>query len=320
MLLVVHYGDRNQSIPQDVLNLAETSLKDVVGGRFGLVQQLSMWRELLQPERLPLPPMRLIIPTIHAYWNVKKTASDTITKMIDRSCNRIIPHAAYINGNTLVTARTINYALVTCHRLRQIFSCNIDSHDSLREFRNAANKRMSYKNTIQAAISFFNTMVTNEAKTGATSLTEEITERIRRVRIQGELISDKMTLDRPVTGKTPKKNAKTRYEMEDVNIPQEILDRRKNCRGPVVFLVPQKEGEILHAKKCFVCSSTTNWWCVGCHHYFCMGAKKGGKIRDRQLKYSFFEGETPEEITCTQLFCWHQEHPAVFLRGESPLP
>jgi len=163
-------------------------------------------------------------------------------------------------------------------------------------------------------------MVTNEAKTGATSLTEQITERIRRVRIQGELISDKMTLDRPVTGKTPKKNAKTRYEMEDVNIPQEILDRRKNCRGPVVFLVPQKEGEILHAKKCFVCSSTTNWWCVGCHHYFCMGAKKGGKIRDRQLKYSFFEGETPEEITCTQLFCWHQEHPAVFLRGESPLP
>mmetsp|Transcript_3265 Transcript_3265/g.4841 ORF Transcript_3265/g.4841 Transcript_3265/m.4841 type:complete len:82 (-) Transcript_3265:285-530(-) len=78
---------------------------------------------------------------------------------------------------------------------------------------------------------------------------EEITERIRRVRIQGELISDKMTLDRPVTGKTPKNNAKTRYEMEDVNIPQEILDRKKNCRGPVVFLVLQKEGEILHAKK-----------------------------------------------------------------------
>jgi hypothetical protein len=23
---------------------------------------------------------------------------------------------------------------------------------------------------------------------------------------------------------------------------------------------------------------------------------------------------------CTQLFCWHQEHPALFIRGDAPLP
>lgn len=319
LLLPWAYSDQNERIPQDVLQLAETSLKDVVGGRFGLVQQFNMWKELLKPERLPLPPLRLIIPTIHANWNIKKTASDTITKMIDGSCNGIIPPVVYINANTLVTARTINYALVTCHRLRQLWSCNVENHESLREFRNAANKRMSYKNTIQAAVRFFNNMATNEAADGA-PCTEQIIQRIRRVRIQGELISDKMILDRPVTGKTPKKNAKARYYNEDVNIPQEILDRRKNCRGPVVYLVPQKGGEILHGKKCFVCSSVTNWWCVGCHHYFCMGAKKGGKISNRQLKYSFIEGEKPEEIMCTQLFCWHQEHPALFIRGDAPLP
>ena len=183
LLLPWAYGDQNQSIPQDVLNLAETSLKDIVGGRFGLVQQLNMWQELLKPERLPLPPLRLIIPTIHAQWNIKKTASDSTTKLIDGSRNRIIPPAAHINGNAIVSARTINYALVTCHRLRQIFSSNLERHASLRDFRNAANKRMSYKHTIEAAINFFKTMNTNEVSAGTPTI-RQIADRLRRVRIQ----------------------------------------------------------------------------------------------------------------------------------------
>jgi len=47
------YGHRNESIPEDVLLLAATSLKDIVGGLFGLVQQLNMWWALLAP---PQPP------------------------------------------------------------------------------------------------------------------------------------------------------------------------------------------------------------------------------------------------------------------------
>jgi hypothetical protein len=78
LLLPCAYGHRNESIPEDVLLLAATSLKDIVGGLFGLVQQLNMWRALLAP---PQPPR------IHAEWNIKKTASDKITKMIYGSCN-----------------------------------------------------------------------------------------------------------------------------------------------------------------------------------------------------------------------------------------
>jgi hypothetical protein len=71
--------------------VAATSLKDIVGGRFGLVQQFNLWKQLLLCP-LQLPPLRRRIPMIHAEWNVeKKTASDTITKMIDGSHNQIIP-------------------------------------------------------------------------------------------------------------------------------------------------------------------------------------------------------------------------------------
>ncbi len=73
-----------ESIPIDILLLVNTNkiLKDICGGRHGLVQQLCLWKKLMTLER-PLPPLSRIIPSIHAEWNVKKTASDTITKMID---------------------------------------------------------------------------------------------------------------------------------------------------------------------------------------------------------------------------------------------
>jgi hypothetical protein len=87
------YGSRNENVPEEVLQLAAISLKDIVRDWFGQVQQLNMWQALLALP-LPLPPLRHIIPRIHAEWIVKKTASDTITKLIDGSCNRIIPPIA----------------------------------------------------------------------------------------------------------------------------------------------------------------------------------------------------------------------------------
>jgi len=37
---------------------------------------------------------------------------------------------------------------------------------------------------------------------------------------------------------------------------------------------------------CVVCATKTNWWCRGCHHFFCVGNRKNGgkmsvlKVRD----------------------------------------
>ena len=92
----------------------------------------------------PLPPLSRIIPAIHTEWNVKKTALDTITKMIDDSKNRIIPPMACINANTIATAHTLNYALITCHKIRQLLTSDLEmKQSSLQNFRATANKRMT---------------------------------------------------------------------------------------------------------------------------------------------------------------------------------
>lgn len=46
-----------------------------------------------------LLPLSRIIPAIHSEWNIKKTASDTNTKMIDGSNNRMIPPMAHTSGS-----------------------------------------------------------------------------------------------------------------------------------------------------------------------------------------------------------------------------
>jgi hypothetical protein len=70
---------------------------------------------------------------IHAEWNIKQTASDTIRNSIDGSRNQTIPPKAYINGNTLASACTKNYTLVTFHRLQQLFSSPPEQQKSLRD-------------------------------------------------------------------------------------------------------------------------------------------------------------------------------------------
>jgi hypothetical protein len=322
LILPWAYDRLADRVPEDLLQLAETSLKDLVGGRYGLVQQFCMWRELLSLPK-PLPPLRRIIPAIHAEWNIKKTASDTITKLIDGSRNQIKPPSAYINANTLVSARTINYALVTCHRLRQLFSSSPEKSESLRDFRNAANLRFTYKQTIKSATQCFRSMIEENVNRESTAVNmgNKTEEPNRRVRIQGELTSNRLLLPAPYTSKTPNRNLKQRYESEDESIPKEIIERRKNCKGPAIFIVPQKEGEKKAPKKCFVCDARTNWWCTGCHHYFCMNAKNAIKVGDREPTFAYFNTLNPEEpIVCTQLFCWHQSHRAAFGDERMPIP
>jgi hypothetical protein len=106
-----------------------------------------------------------IIPAIHAAWNIKKTASDTITKIIDWSGHRITPSMSYINANSLASTHVINYALVMCHRLRQFFTSTIETHHlSLLDYLHATNQQMAYKHTIIMAVTIFQTMIKKEEK------------------------------------------------------------------------------------------------------------------------------------------------------------
>jgi hypothetical protein len=52
-------------------------------------------------------------------------------------------------------------------------------------------------------------------------------------------VEENVILPEPFTSKTPHHNPRQGYETE----AKEIIERRKNCRGPVICIVPQKEGE-----------------------------------------------------------------------------
>lgn len=272
----------------------------------------------------PLPPLQGIKPAIHSEWNLKKTASDTITKLIDGSGNRIIPPKAYTNSNSLASARTINYALVACHKLRQFFTSTMETrHSSVKHFRQAANERMCYMDTMWAAATMFRSMAENEARKEAEILvdSQQLATALRRVRIQGTF-REELELNNPCTGKTPMRNAKQKYEIEDPRIPQDIHHRRKNCTGPPILIVPQSANENPKPKECFLCGSGTMWFCVGCHHYFCMAAKGSNKNRNRELKYSYFKKSMKNgQMTYgnAQLLCWHQAHPQALLGKKADL-
>jgi len=313
-LLPWAYDVQSTCIPEDVLQLADTnSLKDLVGGRQGLVQQFFMWQGLMKMER-PLPPLRRIIPSIHAEWNIRKTASDTITKLIDGSGHQITPPMANINANSLASARMINYALVMCHRLRQFFTSTTNkSHSNLLDYRHAANQRMAYKHTILMAATVFQTMIEKEEKKN--EIPHELsTSLAQRVRIQGTLVSEELKLPNQFTGRTPARHARKKYEMEDPSIPQEIHDRRRNCKGRPLLMVSKDPNTRYSGKECLVCGSDTRWKCADCHHFFCM-ASNSKKNTNREEKFAFFKyqnkfGTVTHEYT--QLLCWQQGHPSAY--------
>jgi hypothetical protein len=264
----------------------------------------------------PLPPARRIIPLIHSVWNVKKTASDTITKMIDGSGNRIIPPIPYSNANTLTAARTLNYALVSYHKLRQFFSAKRDlPYASILHFRDACNHRMTYKGSVNVGVDIIHSIRHDLKKDKLLLMNSPPTPDNhstlpQRVRIQGTFENTKISLPNPFSGKTPLRNAKQKYELEDTNIPQVIHDRRKNCTGPPVLTIPQNTNDRLRPKTCIRCGGETSWMCAGCHHPFCMTAKSKNN-KKRENKFAFFErkgrsGETTHEFI--QMYCWHQEH------------
>ena len=125
LLLPCAYGHRNESIPEDVLLLAATSLKDIVGGLFGLVQQLNMWRALLAP---PQPPR------IHAECRYNNKNDLWIMQLSHPLHTSMETHWFQLIPSTM--------PWLPPHRLCQLFSCSPERQDSLREFCYAANKRI----------------------------------------------------------------------------------------------------------------------------------------------------------------------------------
>jgi hypothetical protein len=115
----------------------------------------------------------------------------------------------------------LNYALVSYHKLRQFFSAKPDlSYASLRHFRDAANHRMTYRDSVHGASVIIGSILDlNKQKLMLANLppTPE-SRRIlpQRVRIQGTLQNTKISLAQFFIGKTP-------LRMQSRNMSPKIL-------------------------------------------------------------------------------------------------
>lgn len=106
--------DKEQVIPDDILELADKKLKLVIGGQAGFSYQLKLWKKLNSLPK-PYPPCVKYIPALHGYWNRGESLTDMSSKLIDGQKNQIRPPKAYSNPNSVCSGFTINMAIVVVH-------------------------------------------------------------------------------------------------------------------------------------------------------------------------------------------------------------
>lgn len=107
-----------------------------------------VWRKLNigSGVKFPIPKCNKLIPYEHAFWNVAKGGSDTMTKLF-WNCQAKIP--IQLPQSTLVARLLLVYA-TSYHRLLQFSSRgkDFDDYPTLQHFRNAANKRYPFHKSV----------------------------------------------------------------------------------------------------------------------------------------------------------------------------
>ena len=110
-----------------------------------LEQRFLVWQQLMKMR--PLVPLKHIIPLVCAYWNGGKPAGDIVTQM-EWENNFLLP---VITPQTLCIKKTSLYhPLYQIHCMLQLVSAKEDlgKYSSIKSYREAANKRRSFWDTI----------------------------------------------------------------------------------------------------------------------------------------------------------------------------
>lgn len=111
------------------------------------------WTELWRSVRLtwpsPLPPVKQVLPFLLALWNASKGGSDTISKLI-WLCDYDPPNQ-HIQAHAI--ARLLLLTFTQIHRMNHLATAKTDLmfHSTLLSFRQAANKRSSFHQTLIVA-------------------------------------------------------------------------------------------------------------------------------------------------------------------------
>jgi hypothetical protein len=105
--------------------------------------QFELWQFMTKKMKLPLPPVKRILPMVFAEWNADKGGSDTISGLL----KEVMPSLPVQSAQAGAVAQMIMMGDVAVHRLRHMFSAKpnlAQGYPSLHHYRNANNQRSSF--------------------------------------------------------------------------------------------------------------------------------------------------------------------------------
>lgn len=320
-----NFGDddsiKSLQIPREIIEIADEI--PTINGAEALYETFKLWRRMFHnPSRLPMPILKMLIPTAHAKWNSCKGGSDTITKLIDDCI--VIPPKQHTNNQSAVIGRCISNLTATILRLYQITSSKKDlssAHPSICHYRNAASQRCTFQSICRKLYRVCKSKIeVIESLNGQEDLRQEMQQqRARRKRYRNSTVPDLMTFAPKQTFKTPRKSMQR--QIENKTIPTPIIERSLECTGFPFELVnpdegnPKFQGKNMDPRRtCVRCGGKTKWYCIKCKKFLCI-SYKGTKFKSEELYYTV-EKESKDEKSrnITKIWgksCFHMCHPAM---------
>ena len=253
------------------------------------VTNYKLWRclniDIPSGIKFPLPPMRMIIPYVNAFWNCTKGPSDTMTRLLD-SCEE---NLGIRSPQTIATARLFGILAVAFHRCHQVASSDKDAafYQSMQGYRDAANQRSSFQKSMSVLVHFFKEELDSMTnKTEATPRSYPTTPPRPSTRSSRQVTA--VTWHRKMkTGTTPKP-----CRRGGGGSAKALTDeaRAASCIGLVPLLMENR-------RKCRLCNSQTFYVCSWCKRPLCLSRGRGldEKIEKYANKYGIPTSQKPSK-------------------------
>ena len=260
-------------LPKEDLEGVLKNYKNVDFNSF--ISYFYLWRFVSTRMPSPIPVLKHIVPSVVSHWNAIKGGSETITKLI--LLNKYDPPSNSTQARAI--GRMLLLGSVIIHRVNQIItSKEAEKYPSLKHFRNAANERFSFHETLLSmvhGIRFQNFqpgpgVLSSSSIFNTTGTFTRTTDRRTKTVEWGSV----------PTGKTPHKNVKIFYDRDPTSysgLEMEVHVRHKECLGKPAYRV------ISTTKSPKGAGSRNN--CAECHkitNFFVLGAGNGCAVHNLQ--------------------------------------
>jgi hypothetical protein len=257
-----------------------------------------------------------------------KGGSDTTTALMDGQSVRI--PRSYINNETVAVTRLTMLLLVLCHRLYQIFTTDVQQHTTVRKYRNAANQRVSFENSIKKIRVEFKSrleeVLAGVARRSSIQITRRPPPRRIRQRVHG-IVPTHIDFNPQLTNDTPLKVTRqvnsgvasdevTRMVKECTGMPVKLADANSHQRCDVCAAKPRAKGDKTSVPK-------TSWFCIGCKRYLCMERRMDSAKVQNDPEFSlyqrtFIKRKRNNEVVVKrrnfQRLCFHNAHEQAWCR------